>query len=174
MELMYGDLTTRLTDDGHEEFRTQKLPFRREKTFVFENQYFFGSDLLVAPLFKGETKRRVWLPDGIWYGFETGERFDGGRMIKYTPPEDVIPVFVKDGTLIPTVEYTNRASEPSEKVIVVPYGNTEGSSTYIYNDDGKTTSDEGVWIRLSVKNGKIERTRESKWHFISFTLSPSI
>ena len=171
MELMYGDITTRLADEGNNDFGIQKLPFGRELSPAFEDQYFFGSDMLVAPLFKGETKRRIWLPDGIWFGLETGERLEGGRIIEYTPPENVIPVFVKDGTLIPTMEYTPRAGSPSNSVLLVSYGNTEGSSTYVYDDDGETTDESGVWIKLTVRNGKIEQDGSSERHFRRFSLS---
>ncbi len=174
MELMYGDITTRLADEGNNDFDIRKLPFGRELSPAFEDQYFFGSDMLVAPLFKGETKRRIWLPDGIWFGLETGERLEGGRMIEYTPPENIIPVFVKDGTLIPTMEYTPRAGSPSDSVILVSYGNTEGSSTYIYDDDGETTDESGVWIKLTIRNGKIEQDGSSEWHFRRFSLSSSL
>ncbi len=173
MELMYGDITTRLEKSGDDEFAIRHLPFGRERRFTFEDQYFFGSDILVAPLFKGEKKRRIWIPDGIWYGLETGERIEGGRMIEYTPLKNIIPLFVKDGTLIPTLEYTPHAGAPSDTVIVVPYGNVEGSMTYIYDDDGETTEENGVWIRLTVRDGKIEKNGNSVHHFRRFLLSPS-
>lgn len=171
---MYGDITTRLADEGDKEFAVRNLPFGREKAYAFEDQYFFGSDMLVAPLFKGEKKRRIWLPEGIWFGFETNEKLEGGRMIEYTPPENIIPVFVKDGTLIPTMEYTPQAASPSDRVVLVSYGNTEGSSTYVYDDDGETTRDSGIWIKLTVRNGKIEKEGSSKWHFKRFSLSSSL
>ena len=66
MELMYGDLTTRLADDGHEEFRTQKLPFGREKTFVFENQYF------LAPIFLSLRSSRVRRREESGFPTESG------------------------------------------------------------------------------------------------------
>lgn len=173
MELMYGDITTRLERSGDEDFAIRHLPFGREKRFTFEDQYFFGSDILVAPLFKGERKRKIWIPDGIWFGLETGEKIEGGRMIEYTPEENTIPLFVKDGTLIPTLKYTPRATAPSDTVIVVPYGNVEGSTTYIYDDDGETTEENGVWIRLTARDGKIEQDGNSVHHFRRFLLSSS-
>ncbi len=174
MELMYGDITSRLAKEGHKEFDTELCPYGREKTFAFESQYFFGSDMLVAPLFAGEREREIFLPDGVWYELETKERIEGGRMITYSSPVDVIPVFVKDGTLIPTMEYSNRAAKPSSVINVVSYGNTEGSETMIYDDDGESTSEDHIWIRLKLKSGKIEHDKDSKWHFKEFRLIESI
>lgn len=174
MEMMYGDITSKLSKEGHKEFDTVACPYGREKTFAFESQYFFGSDMLVAPLFRGEKEREIYIPDGIWYGLETKERIEGGRMITYSSPINIIPVFVKEGTLIPTIEYSNRASKPSEVVNVVQYGNSEGSETMIYDDDGETTNEDHIWIKLKLENGKIEHDRVSKWHFKKFKLVDSI
>ena len=60
-----------------------------------------GEYLLVAPLFTGQTSRKVVLPKGKWYDFYTGKFAGEGEVITVTPGLARIPVFVKDGGIIP-------------------------------------------------------------------------
>lgn len=61
--------------------------------------YFFGRDLLVSPVVEeGAETWTVYLPDGKWKSFWTGEIFAGERSHDITVPLDVIPVFVRDGS----------------------------------------------------------------------------
>lgn len=60
-----------------------------------EDEYLFGDSLLVAPLFEeNETTRRLWLPEGEWYGFFTHERYRGGRCIV---SQERFPVYIRGG-----------------------------------------------------------------------------
>lgn len=66
-----------------------------------DDQYMMGPSMLVAPMFEGETERDVWLPEGDWYDFETGERHEGGRRIHVVAGLERMPIFVKDGGIVP-------------------------------------------------------------------------
>ena len=62
--------------------------------YAFEDQYMFGSSLLVAPVLEaGARSREVYLPEGSWEDFYTGEKIEGGRVIEADAPLDKIPVF---------------------------------------------------------------------------------
>jgi alpha-D-xyloside xylohydrolase len=63
------------------------------------DQYMFGQDILVAPIFdKGVVKREVYLPSGLsWKNAYTGEIVKGGQTVNVDAPIDVIPVFVREG-----------------------------------------------------------------------------
>ncbi|MBP5281394.1 MAG: hypothetical protein J6Z22_02735, partial [Lachnospiraceae bacterium] len=51
-----------------------------EKCYELEDQYFFGSDLLFAPIYEqGQTERDVYLPEGNWVNVSTKERISGGK-----------------------------------------------------------------------------------------------
>lgn len=73
-----------------------------EKCWEVEDQYFFGSKYLVAPvLYKGQTKRKVYLPRGAkWRRFDDGEVkegdtevVEGGQVVEVECPLSVMPVF---------------------------------------------------------------------------------
>ena len=60
-----------------------------------DDEYYFGSEFLVCPVMNSENRRDIYLPDGLWVNFFTGERFDGGRWYYGVEvPLDQMPVFV--------------------------------------------------------------------------------
>ena len=62
-----------------------------------DDQYLFGSDILVAPLFEDQSARAVYLPEGSWIDYQTGEVYEEGW---HTIAAGAIPVvmLVKEGT----------------------------------------------------------------------------
>lgn len=72
-----------------------------------EDEYMFGPDVLVAPIFyAGMRKRMVYLPKGFtWKEYWTGETIEGGRTIESDAPLHRLPVFTRN----------NRCFKPAEK-----------------------------------------------------------
>ena len=67
-----------------------------------DDEYLFGRDLLVAPVLQaGQTSRQVYLPEGDWYDWHSGERFTGRSFIQVPTPMEQIPVFARGGAVIP-------------------------------------------------------------------------
>jgi len=73
----------------------------------YKNQYYFGEQMLVAPVTapgkNGVSKLKIFLPNGIWYNFFTGKEFVGGKEFEYECPLNEYPVFVKKGAIIPLI-----------------------------------------------------------------------
>lgn len=66
-----------------------------------DDEYYFGSEFLVAPVMNSKDKRDVYLPEGQWVDFFTGERFEGGRWLKGVEcPLERMPLYVKEGAEI--------------------------------------------------------------------------
>lgn len=64
--------------------------------YGISDEYYFGRDMLVCPVFGGDGARRmVYLPSGIWKDYFTGEVYTGGRWMELTCPLDYMPVFEK-------------------------------------------------------------------------------
>lgn len=74
------------------------------KTYLIEDQFLVGKDLLVAPVVKeGRTKRNVYFPTGDdWLDWYTGARYNGGTFSNIDAPIDRLPVFIRVGAVIPT------------------------------------------------------------------------
>ena len=114
------------------------FPPQGEKAGV-SDQFMVGESLLVAPLFAGEKERRVVLPEGRWYDFHTGELAGEGGVITVRPGLEKIPLFVRDGGIIPLMPPRRQVPRAGE---VVPlevrhYGAAAGSYR-LYDDDGVT------------------------------------
>lgn len=138
-------------------------PYLEAVTKEIKDQYMAGEYLLVAPMFAGQTTRKVVLPKGDWYDFHTGKYAGNGETITVTPGLDRIPVYVKDGGIIPMMEPRLHAPAAGEKVNleIRHYGKAEGSYR-LYDDDGETFDyEKGAfsWRELKVtrqKDGKLK------------------
>jgi len=87
-----------------------------------DDEYMMGDSLLVAPLFAGETERKIILPSGDWQNFWTGEAVIG-RLQTILSTVFEIPVYVKSGSLVPWAnagQHTGRAE--ARRIIVRVYG----------------------------------------------------
>jgi alpha-glucosidase (family GH31 glycosyl hydrolase) len=104
-----------------------------------KDQYMVGDNLLVAPMFTGQKSRKVILPAGKWYDFYTGDFVGEQQIIETNPELDKIPLFVKDGGIIPMVPVHMHAPTAGEKLSleVRHYGKADGDYI-LYDDDGRT------------------------------------
>lgn len=67
-----------------------------EECYSINDQYLLGSDMLVAPVLEqGARAREVYLPEGLWRDYWSGEIHDGGERIDCSAPLDRIPVFIR-------------------------------------------------------------------------------
>ena len=71
-----------------------------EKCWEIEDEYFFGPDMLVAPvLYAGAVSRRVYLPEGErWIEYASGKEYEGGKEYQADAPLDTIPVYLRKGS----------------------------------------------------------------------------
>jgi alpha-D-xyloside xylohydrolase len=127
-----------------------------------KDQFMLGDHLLVAPMFAGQTTRKIILPQGKWYDFYTGEYVGNGNIIEATLGLDKIPLYVKDGGIIPMIPPVMHAPAPGEQfpLEVRHYGEAE-SASLLYDDDGETYDyQQGRYMQylLSAKKDK-----QGKW-----------
>jgi alpha-D-xyloside xylohydrolase len=71
-------------------------------SWLVDNEYLFGSDMLVAPMFENGNARDVYLPPGEWIDYQTGITYSSGWH-KIETDEIPIVVLVKSGKVIPTI-----------------------------------------------------------------------
>ena len=66
-----------------------------------DDEYYFGNEFLVCPVMNKENKRDIYLPEGSWVNFLTGERLEGGHWYYHVEvPLDQMPVFIRPGASI--------------------------------------------------------------------------
>ncbi len=124
-----------------------------EKVRDIADEYMFGPSLLVAPVteYKART-RSVYLPAGVrWYDFYTGKAYDGGREIDAAAPLKHMPLFVKEGSILPigpNIQYTGQ--KPDAPITLTVYTGKDGHFD-LYEDDGTTNAYlHGAWSRIPV------------------------
>lgn len=118
-----------------------------------KDQYMMGDNMLVAPMFEGETERKVILPAGKWYDFYDGKYVGSNEIIVVAPGLEKIPLFVRDGGIIPMIPVQRQAPGKGEMVDleVRHYGTKEGSFK-LYDDDGTSFDFEnGDYSRVDIK-----------------------
>ena len=78
--------------------------------WLVEDEYMFGSQILVAPLMESGNERMVYLPKGEWIDYQSGKVYSGGYQ---TIEAGDIPaiILVKDGSLIPHAPLAQRTDQ---------------------------------------------------------------
>ncbi|MDE2450761.1 MAG: DUF5110 domain-containing protein [Gammaproteobacteria bacterium] len=98
------------------------------------HEYYFGAEMLVAPVLAAGGARTVYLPPGRWMDFFTGKRYQGGTTFTNRYAVDATPVFVREGGIVPETSPRHRGVELGGLTFNV-YG--DGNSRFdLYEDDG--------------------------------------
>jgi alpha-glucosidase (family GH31 glycosyl hydrolase) len=117
----------------------EENPYAEAVSKEIKDQYMAGEYLLVAPMFTGQLTRKVVLPKGKWYDFYTGEFAGDGTILTISPGLDKIPVYVKDGGIIPMMPPLLHAPKAGEKVdLEIRYYGEKPGNYKLYDDDGET------------------------------------
>jgi len=120
-----------------------------KKVWNMADQYMFGDSLMVCPItepmyYESESRplsgvsknREVYFPAGCnWIDFATGERYQGGTTATVDAPIDTIPVYVVEGSIIPTVKPALSTQELSDDICFRIYGGKDVDYA-LYTDDG--------------------------------------
>ena len=141
-----------------------------KKTTDINNEYMFGQSILVAPVLEsmyvnkaadGQTSidfstvksRSVYLPNGTeWYDFWTGEKMKGGQEIQKQSPIDVMPLYVKAGSILPwapKVQYANEKKWDNLEIRIYPGAN--GEFTLYEDENDNYNYEKGLKSTITMK-----------------------
>jgi alpha-D-xyloside xylohydrolase len=73
-------------------------------SWLVDDEYFFGHDLLVAPFFDDSGSRKVYLPPGKWIDFQSGKTYAGAQWHEMVSGPIPVVVLVRDGAVVPMVK----------------------------------------------------------------------
>lgn len=101
------------------------------------DQYMFGPALMVAPVYEyGARERSMYFPAGAgWYDFYSGKFVEGGRQLVVDAPYERIPLYVRQGAILPMgpdMQYSDE--KPAEKITLYVYAGANGEFT-LYEDE---------------------------------------
>ena len=169
--LPYAYTWSRAAVDGKPLMRAMFLDYPNDYTYTpaTRYQYLFGPDFLIAPVYQdtqadtlgNDIRDGIYLPEGRWVDYFTGDVYEGGRILENFPaPLWKLPVFVRQGAVIPMTAPNNNPSQIDPSVRIFECWPAEGQySTHLYDDDGRTmnyTRGESVstMIDASLVNGR--------------------
>jgi alpha-D-xyloside xylohydrolase len=125
------------------------------------DQYMFGPSLLVAPVYRYKAKARmVYFPESWgWYDFYTGNHITGGKRLEVDAPFERIPLFVKEGSIIPVgpdIQYSDE--QPADPLTLWVYSGKNSSFT-LYEDEGTNYNyEKGLYSTIEFKYDEKSRS----------------
>ena len=159
-ELMpYAYSIARESVDGLPMIRAMFLEYPNAYTLgkATQYQFLYGPYFLVAPVYQAtkaddqgnDIRNGIYLPEGEWVDYFSGEVYRGGRIINsYSAPLWKLPVFVKKGAIIPMTSPHNNVNETDENLRIYELYPSGESAFSEYDDDGTT---EGYRIGHNVR-----------------------
>ncbi len=101
-------------------------------------QFMIGENLLVAPVVVStETTKKLYLPAGKWYDWMNNKVVTGGEWKLFEVPLNKIPLFIKQGGMIPMEEVQNYVGEKNIEQLELVIFPSEKSEYILYEDNGK-------------------------------------
>ncbi len=129
-----------------------------EEAYEFGDEYFFGSDLIVAPVVHPISadsllgSEKVWIPPGTWVEWSSGERLHGPCILERRYALNEIPIFVKSGSVIQMQSEGQEADIKNVDPLVLRIFPGQTGSTQVYEDEGNSDD---------YRSGKFALTRVS-------------
>ena len=145
----------KVTSEGYTLMRGLPMDFSTDqKTFDVDDEYMFGPSFLVAPVteeqyfLKDTTRnrrldnpasRKVYLPaETTWFDFWTGKIHEGGETIMRETPVDIMPLYVRAGSIVPMGPFLQYAEQkPADPIELRIYPGVDGTFT-LFEDEGDT------------------------------------
>jgi len=145
---------------------------KNPEAYQCPSQYYFGSELIAAPFtkpadsFTMHSRQVVWLPEGNWFNFFSGERLMGGGWYGIHGLRHDIPVFAKEGAIIPLDcdKVSNGSDLPTQLELRIFAG--KSTSYTLYEDDGRTQN------YLSGEYSEITIIQETSFDRVSINVLP--
>lgn len=125
--------------DDYTIMRPLVMDFPSDKTVeAVGDQFMFGPALMVCPVYEYQARsREVYFPEGTnWYDFYTGQAIQGGQKLRVDAPYDRIPLYIREGAIVPVgpeIQYSDE--KPAETIVLYVYRGQNGSFT-LYEDEG--------------------------------------
>jgi alpha-D-xyloside xylohydrolase len=124
--------------DNYTIMRPLVMDFANDKTVLnMGDQYMFGPALMVCPVYEYKARsRKVYLPSSTgWFDLYTGNFFEGGKSIDAEAPLSKMPVFVKQGSILPFGPEIQYASEKTADPITLYIYTGKDALFTLYEDE---------------------------------------
>ena len=125
------------------------------------NQYMFGKSIMVTPVTEqGSAMQAVYLPKGTgWFDFWTGEILTGGQQVNKSTPIDILPLYVKAGSIIPwgpTVQYATEKKWDNLEIRI--YAGADADFTLYEDENDNYNYEKGLYSQTSFHWNDLAKT----------------
>jgi alpha-D-xyloside xylohydrolase len=156
---------------GHPMLRALFLEYPNDPgSWQVDDEYMFGSNLLVAPLFEeNATGRRVYLPAGDWIDYQTRKAYRGGTWHQVQAGEIPVVLMVRNNSVIPHVAVAQSTDRIDWKNVELRVFSTNGGRA-----DGQIALPNGTVRNLTVENGKLSAdpyAGKVNWRIVPATIA---
>jgi alpha-glucosidase len=111
---------------------------RDARTYELHDQVLLGSALMAAPVYRpGVEYRAVYLPEGGWYDWWTGEFSEGNQHLLAAAPLETMPLYAKAGSIVPLYPVRQYIDGQIPETLTLKVFPGTGELT-LYEDDGQT------------------------------------
>jgi alpha-D-xyloside xylohydrolase len=156
-------LAGKVSTDNYTIMRSLAFDFRNDaNVYSIPDQYMFGPAFMVSPVTQqlytghnvsqGAKTRDVYLPaETTWYNFWTGESTVGGKTIKADAPIDILPLYVKAGSIIPmgpAIEYATQKTDLPVELRIYP--GADGQFTIYEDEDDNYNYEKGKYATFTI------------------------
>jgi alpha-D-xyloside xylohydrolase len=129
----------KITSESYTPMRALMMDFPNDKNVLpIGDEYMFGPAFLVNPVTTPQaTNRDVYLPSGTtWIDFWTGEKIEGGKTISANAPVNIMPLYVRAGSIVPMGPVLQYAGEKPEDPIELRVYRGANGKFMLYEDEG--------------------------------------
>jgi len=117
------------SEHGFPMLRTLFFEYPNDPTsWLIEDEYMFGSDLLVAPLIEEGSGRKVYLPPGSWIDYQTGKVYRGAEWHQLSSGQIPVVLLVKDHSVLPHIAVAQSTSQMNWNEIELHVFSTDSSA----------------------------------------------
>ncbi len=156
-------LAGRVTTENYTMMRALTFDFQNDaKVYSIPDQYMFGPAFLVNPVTEqlytgsnasaGKTTRTVYLPASArWYDFYTGKLYQGGQTIAAAAPINIMPLYVKAGSIVPmgpVMEYATEKRADNIELRIYPGAN--GQFEYYEDENDNYNYEKGNYTTFKL------------------------
>lgn len=169
-----------VTDNAGSFLRALFMDFNEDKkVHTISNQYMFGKAFLVTPVtknmyvfsdkeqwkdpyedFSKTGTQDVYLPKGTkWFDFWTGEVLNGGQMVTKEVPIDIIPLYVRAGSIVPfgpKVQYSTEKKWNNLEIRIYP--GADGEFVLYEDENDNYNYEKGVYSTIKFTWDDANRT----------------
>jgi alpha-D-xyloside xylohydrolase len=155
-------LTGMVTHNDYTIMRALVMDFGSDENVLdVGDQFMFGPVLLINPVTEYKARMRpVYLPVGTgWYDLKSGKYFEGGQTVQADAPYTDIPIFVKEGSIIPfgpDVQYTDE--KPPDPIHLFVYTGKDAAFTLYEDENINYNYEKGAYSLIPLRYDQSTKT----------------